>query len=1414
MSISKAMLAVSVPLLLAIVPLCLCESSDGEGFVTISASNGGASDDLLALVISIDDNTGIWGLTVEVDYDESALTPIRVEPSGMLSMVNPDFSHCPFSLVFDQTSLTDISSTGTLATVYFRPVVTGDYQYPVALCSADVVSMADKDVSISLKNSTIAPVSDWVYGDVDGKDGVTIKDVLFIKRYLAKYDDGYSTLPMDVDGKEGVSLGDVLCVKKYLAKYDVENVGRPGGAPVTTLTIIKDGLSRDYAANSGIYAVVDSNGGTVTPGSGAASDLGGNLYAFPVQGPTTVAVDTGGKTDLNKEVILTLTYPDGSSEEMKLRLSDGSLTVHIEPNHKEYTGYRFEGWYDNADFSGEAVDFDSGFKMTGNTELFAKYTKLCTLTLVYNKSCINDSVSVPSVYEYETTVGSDCQTLIDEKDIHFVPSVNQFSFSGWFTDEKFTNEWNLISEKSRTLYAKFESDLFPEYNPVVVTQDENGNSVFGGPLLFDVLTNADGTVTYVYYVGTAKDVLLSSKWENYNTGGTVYSESNSVSTAYSVSNYVGHTVTDNNIHAEKNATYTKNTKTNEIISDNDNTVLGNISNALGMASGATGIAAACSSPSGIPALVLGVISGVCGIASSILDAIDSAVSDGGSTSTDTTVTETVKEIFDVGWKANSKTIGVTTTRGYVYGSEKTLSENFKYAPVGKYIVAGVFGTVDYYQLEKYDSNGRHVSSTITYSTFDYRDGFASSDSVSGFFVDLIDLQGISKNRIVDDTELYLQSLEGSGSKSDPYVVDSQESANFMAKLSPGSYLDLRLPEGAIIRPGWYDLSTVVSIHMPSKMTSESDDLIVETNSDAADMLPALMMLIHSGEFDSLEDIVVTQEDGLFFSIDGVLCMKAPSGIGVIWYPDGRSGEFVVPLSVHFVESLHVDNGYSFSSKSKMTRLVLHDSVENIGGYYLCHEYVPYLERYEVDPKNQHYSSLNGVLYDKGKTALIRYALKNNDDYAIPNTIKEVKDGAFDGAVIDNLTIPTNLKFDFSCIENCGVKKITYNNITFNMWANEYQTGAFHVVDGCLYNPADYQTISNTLYHRYADYSKLVRYVGNDANVTVSEKVDAIGDYAFYNCKQLESITIPKTVKYIGAYAFAGCENLREININGSQVTLGVCAFYGCASLKYVDLWGCSVIKKGAFKDCTSLQNVSLYLSVELEAGSFDGCTNLKQIMIPDNASFECSKPYVYQNAAKGWKTLINDRESVLNPFTNCTSLKSISSKDAYGGVLIHKMTWVREGVEDTTTYLVSYPNSKGSEYIVPAVVDEIGYEAFIGCTSPKSITISKPMNLYFLVPKSLEELVIPDGSTVNLDIMLGKDSTYSSWSNYASFRYVSESSLDVIKIPQNVTVKCDVPMFLDSDGNAMDEDMIAGHIFKRITGGKYVATGDYFAGMV
>ena len=150
---------------------------------------------------------------------------------------------------------------------------------------------------------------------------------------------------------------------------------------------------------------------------------------------------------------------------------------------------------------------------------------------------------------------------------------------------------------------------------------------------------------------------------------------------------------------------------------------------------------------------------------------------------------------------------------------------------------------------------------------------------------------------------------------------------------------------------------------------------------------------------------------------------------------------------------------------------------------------------------------------------------------------------------------------------------------------------------------------------------LVKYNGNEENVTIPDGVLKIGHRAFCNGdRSVKTVTIPDSVKEIENGAFEYCRNLISVTIPNSVTKIGA----------------------GAFSKCSSLTSVTIPESVtEINGGTFDECTSLKSIIIPDSVTS------IYNNAFDRCKSLTSVvlGEGITRcdiKFKGCSSLESIT----------------------------------------------------------------------------------------------------------------------------------------------------------------------------
>ena len=129
------------------------------------------------------------------------------------------------------------------------------------------------------------------------------------------------------------------------------------------------------------------------------------------------------------------------------------------------------------------------------------------------------------------------------------------------------------------------------------------------------------------------------------------------------------------------------------------------------------------------------------------------------------------------------------------------------------------------------------------------------------------------------------------------------------------------------------------------------------------------------------------------------------------------------------------------------------------------------------------------------------------DLVIPNTVTEIREGAFVGcASITSVTIPSSVtSIGYWAFANCSsLESITVDNINTT----------FCSIDGVLYSRD-----GKTLYQYPAGKT--------DTSFVIPNTIKTIGVSAFYGSTSLECVTIPSSVTTIYAEAFLDCTSLKK-----------------------------------------------------------------------------------------------------------------------------------------------------------------------------------------------------------------------------------------------------------------------------------------------
>ena len=219
----------------------------------------------------------------------------------------------------------------------------------------------------------------------------------------------------------------------------------------------------------------------------------------------------------------------------------------------------------------------------------------------------------------------------------------------------------------------------------------------------------------------------------------------------------------------------------------------------------------------------------------------------------------------------------------------------------------------------------------------------------------------------------------------------------------------------------------------------------------------------------------------------------------------------------------------------------------------------------------------------------------------------------------------------------------------------------------------------------------------------------VGDYMFYNCKQLVNLMLPDNTTVIEDYAFADCDRLSVISIPERVKAFGVQSFRNDINLLRIPMpSGLTSINDYAFMGCNGLSEITIPASVtNIGDGIVKDCQNISKINVAEgNSHFASENGVLY--------TSIFDKLLIF-------PVNYESSSYA-----------VKDGTKTIAPY--AFVNSKRlSEVTLPSTLSNIGADAFIGSVNLSSLQV-KALNppicdnyCFEAVSKTRCELIVPKG---------------------------------------------------------------------------------------
>jgi len=418
---------------------------------------------------------------------------------------------------------------------------------------------------------------------------------------------------------------------------------------------------------------------------------------------------------------------------------------------------------------------------------------------------------------------------------------------------------------------------------------------------------------------------------------------------------------------------------------------------------------------------------------------------------------------------------------------------------------------------------------------------------------------------------------------------------------------------------------------------------------------------------------------------------------------------------------------------------------------------------------------------------------------LTENIKTIGNSAFNGCKnLSFLSMPIFLQhIGRQAFKNCKA----LSGIGFKSFPNEIEAQAFDCCDELDYPNIHGLSNNGNMFFcgfHFSSFSepefRFVKSIVNAKEVVVPSTVIAIDDNCFMDNESIQSIKLPSSVKTIGNRAFKGCTNLREVICQNNTINhLGEYAFEDCYNLETISgSLAVNSIPQGAFKECKKLESISIVSEIgSYGIESFKGCQNLGIIKTGQNtipyhigrgAFLGCDKvPYPVSAAAYNsnkklpinanyegfcFKRLTDVEIEFLKNWQSFDEIEIPDSCTSIFGVDFSSVNELKKVIiPDSIDTLPSkvFNDCIALECIVlPTSIKELPFRAFMNCKSLKTIifkgyepnTIPKDVKVceaVFSGCEKLESMVLPEDC--------------SSIENYV---FSGCKSLEAIKIPKNV----------------------------------------------
>lgn len=329
---------------------------------------------------------------------------------------------------------------------------------------------------------------------------------------------------------------------------------------------------------------------------------------------------------------------------------------------------------------------------------------------------------------------------------------------------------------------------------------------------------------------------------------------------------------------------------------------------------------------------------------------------------------------------------------------------------------------------------------------------------------------------------------------------------------------------------------------------------------------------------------------------------------------------------------------------------------------------------------------------------------------IPETVETIGTSAFTGASIEELVIPEGVTFieRSAFASNKALKSVTFPSTLggVDYYAFEYSDNINYVnFNGTVGQWAKIGFASETSNPVF--FAKNLHINGELLENAIIEDTTSIHAYTFIGCEALKNVYVGDGVKYIGEKAFKNCVNLETIDLPASLETSHHNSFWGCSKINKVNYRGTIdewvvidfrtananpvYFSHNLYFSGVLLENAEIKEANRIEDFVFVNCDSLKTVFIGGNVG------RIYSDSFENCKSLVSveiDGSIILgSSFRGCSALVDVKISE--------------KGNSFNLSSYAFYECSSLEEIVLPKRVTGLGNATFAKCTSLKTVYLSE-----------------------------------------------------------------------------------------------------------